>query len=63
LDSVHRAGIPPRRAGNFLLSRQKKVTKEEALNRTPLGLRHQALGKQPLGLAWKRPASLSLLSL
>jgi len=32
LDSVHRAGNPPRRAGNFLLSRQKKVTKEEALS-------------------------------
>ena len=31
--SVHRAGSPPRRAGNFLLLRQKKVTKEEALNR------------------------------
>jgi len=30
---VHRAGSPPRRAGNFLLLRQKKVTKEEALNR------------------------------
>ena len=28
------AGIRPARAGNFLLSRQKKVTKEEALNRT-----------------------------
>jgi hypothetical protein len=27
------AGISPRRASNFLLSRQKKVTKEEALNR------------------------------
>jgi hypothetical protein len=30
---VHRAGNPPRQAGNFLLLRQKKVTKEEALNR------------------------------
>ena len=27
------AGSPPRRAGNFLLRGQKKVTKEEALNR------------------------------
>jgi hypothetical protein len=27
-----RAGIPPRRAGNFLLEAQKKVTKEEGLN-------------------------------
>ena len=27
-----RAGIPPRRAGNFLLGAQKKVTKEEGLN-------------------------------
>ncbi|WP_277596202.1 hypothetical protein, partial [Roseateles puraquae] len=31
--SVHRAGSSPRRASNFLLLRQKKVTKEEALNR------------------------------
>jgi hypothetical protein len=31
--SVHRAGNSPRRASNFLLLRQKKVTKEEALNR------------------------------
>jgi hypothetical protein len=30
---VHRAGNSPRRASNFLLLRQKKVTKEEALNR------------------------------
>jgi hypothetical protein len=34
--SVHRAGNSPRRASNFLLLRQKKVTKEEALNRTPV---------------------------
>ena len=27
-----RAGNPPRRAGNFLLEAQKKVTKEEGLN-------------------------------
>jgi len=26
------AGIPPRRAGNFLLLAQKKVTKEKSLN-------------------------------
>ena len=32
----HRAGIPARRPGNFLLSCQKKVTKEEAL-KTHLG--------------------------
>jgi len=31
-----RAGIPARRPGNFLLSCQKKVTKEEAL-KTHLG--------------------------
>jgi hypothetical protein len=29
------AGSPARRRGNFLLRRQKKVTKEEALNRKP----------------------------
>ena len=32
--SLHRAGSPPRRAGNFSLLRQRKVTKREALNRT-----------------------------
>ena len=32
--SVHRAGNSPRRASNFSLLRQRKVTKREALNRT-----------------------------
>ena len=32
LSCRQRAGIPPRRAGNFLLEAQKKVTKEEGLN-------------------------------
>jgi hypothetical protein len=32
------AGSPPRRAGNFSLLRQRKVTKREALNRTPASL-------------------------
>ena len=32
LPCPQRAGIPPRRAGNFLLEAQKKVTKEEGLN-------------------------------
>jgi hypothetical protein len=42
--SLHRAGSSPRRASNFSLSRQKKVTKEEALNRkSPLaGEGHRA---------------------
>ena len=39
-----RAGIPARRPGNFLLSCQKKVTKEEAL-KTHLGkLLHRGFG-------------------
>ena len=32
LSWTQHAGIPPRRAGNFLLGAQKKVTKEEGLN-------------------------------
>jgi hypothetical protein len=32
-DSLHRAGNSPRRASNFSLLRQRKVTKREALNR------------------------------
>ena len=42
--SKHRAGISPRRASNFSLLRQRKVTKREALNRkSPLaGHRHRA---------------------
>jgi hypothetical protein len=50
--------VPPRRAGNFLLRRQKKVTKEEALNAIRIPL------KSPLALlgpctASKRAAALS----
>ncbi|WP_277596075.1 hypothetical protein, partial [Roseateles puraquae] len=36
-NSLHRAGNSPRRASNFSLLRQRKVTKREALNRTPSG--------------------------
>ncbi|WP_457423722.1 hypothetical protein [Roseateles sp. P5_E7] len=57
-DSLHRAGSPPRRAGNFLLRRQKKVTKEEALNPHSSGLSRLAVDR-----AQTRPAALSLLSL
>ena len=41
------AGIRPARAGNFLLSRQKKVTKEEALNRTLLQACAEPRAKAP----------------
>jgi hypothetical protein len=49
---MHRAGSPPRRAGNFLLLRQKKVTKEEALTASRLWpakdiAREQALEASP----------------
>ena len=40
-----RAGSPARRRGNFLLRGQKKVTKEEALNRTPAPRRHERRAK------------------
>ena len=63
LDPVHRAGNPPRRAGNFLLSCQKKVTKEEALNRTPAPQARSAQGNNQPASAKTRPAALSLLSL
>jgi hypothetical protein len=57
------AGSPARRRGNFLLRGQKKVTKEEALNRTPVPqAKHSARKQTPQG-AHTRPASLSLLSL
>ena len=57
------AGSPARRRGNFLLRRQKKVTKEEALNRTrPARSQSAQNDLQPLH-ANTRPAALSLLSL
>ena len=59
----HLAGSPARRRGNFLLRRQKKVTKEEALNRTRPALAPSPQNdSQPLH-AHTRPAALSLLSL
>jgi hypothetical protein len=39
-----RAGIPARRPGNFLLSCQKKVTKEEALKTHPGKLLRRGFG-------------------
>ena len=48
------AGSPPRRAGNFLLRRQKKVTKEEALNRTRAGRRHQRRAKTLCAVSGRR---------
>jgi len=39
------AGSPARRAGNFLLRRQKQVTREEALNRTRPRRRHERRAK------------------
>jgi len=63
--AAHRciAGSPSRQPGNFLLRGQKKVTKEEALNRTPAPLARAT----PCNSRWvsgqTRPAALSLLSL
>ena len=57
------AGGPSRRPGNFLLRGQKKVTKEEALNRTRAPLALPAHCDNRSLSAPKRPASLSLLSL
>ena len=45
-NSLHRAGIPPRRAGNFSLSRQRKVTKRGAL--IPQPLRARMIGRSGL---------------
>jgi hypothetical protein len=57
------AGSPPRRAGNFLLQGQKKVTKEEALNRTPAPCRPQQRAKTSVGNdSTKRTAALSRLT-
>jgi hypothetical protein len=57
------AGSPARRRGNFLLRGQKKVTKEEALNRTPAPHARAAPCSSPTAVAHTRPAALSLLSL
>jgi hypothetical protein len=63
------AGSPPRRAGNFWRSlwlsllRQRKVTKREALNRTPEPHTPAAQHNNPSASGKTRPAALSLLSL
>jgi hypothetical protein len=57
------AGCPPRRAGNFLLRGQKKVTKEEALNRTPAPRARAAPCNSRSVSGQTRTAALSLLSL
>jgi hypothetical protein len=57
------AGIPSRRPGNFLLRGQKKVTKEEALNRTPAPHARAAPCNSHSVSGQTRPAALSLLSL
>ena len=46
---LFRAGSPPRRAGNFLLLAQKKVTKEESPNATPCGSTVVLLAGGPAG--------------
>mmetsp|Transcript_20809 Transcript_20809/g.79782 ORF Transcript_20809/g.79782 Transcript_20809/m.79782 type:complete len:326 (+) Transcript_20809:880-1857(+) len=56
------AGSPARRRGNFLLSCQKKVTKEEALNRTRAPHGPQRRVQQPAWHAHKRAAALSRLT-
>jgi hypothetical protein len=57
------AGSPSRRPGNFLLQGQKKVTKEEALNRTPAPHARAASCNSRMAAAQTRTAALSLLSL
>jgi hypothetical protein len=57
------AGSPSRRPGNFSLSRQRKVTKRGALNRTRAPLAGNAHENNPTVHAHTRPAALSLLSL
>jgi hypothetical protein len=57
------AGSPSRRPGNFLLRGQKKVTKEEALNRTPELLAQAGPRDSQWAAAHTRTAALSLLSL
>jgi len=55
-------GVRPGRAGNFSLTRQRKVTKRGALMQSALE-RDQALAMLGVRHAPKRPAALSLLSL
>jgi len=57
------AGGPSRRPGNFLLRGQKKVTKEEALNRTPAPHARAAPCNSLSSSGQTRTAALSLLSL
>jgi hypothetical protein len=57
------AGSPSRRPGNFLLRGQKKVTKEEALNRIPAPHAQAAPCNSRAVGGQTRPAALSLLSL
>ncbi len=57
------AGSPSRQPGNFLLRGQKKVTKEEALNRTPAPHARAAPCNSHSLTGKTRPAALSLLSL
>ncbi len=57
-----RAGSPPRRAGNFSLLRQRKVTKREALNRTPAPQARTASCNSQWHLTQMRTAALSRLT-
>ena len=57
------AGSPARHRGNFLLRGQKKVTKEEALNRTPAPRARAAPCNSHSVSGQTRTAALSLLSL
>ncbi len=57
------AGSPSRRPGNFLLRGQKKVTKEEALNRTPAPHARATPRNSRSANGQTRTAALSLLSL
>ncbi len=59
----HGAGSPARRRGNFLLRGQKKVTKEEALNRTRAPHARAAPCNSRSLRGTTRAAALSLLSL
>ena len=62
LGGQRRAGSPARRRGNFLLRGQKKVTKEEALNRTPAPLARATPCNHPLAGGPMRAAALSRLT-
>ena len=56
------AGSPARQRGNFLLRGQKKVTKEEALNRTPASRARTTPCNSRTQLAQMRTAALSRLT-